>query len=193
MIYAYGCLTFNGNGLFEVRRLHPALHVPDTSDKMTHMASIRKMQTSDAEAVCELWDRAATEIHGGSLSAAEAANVLALLKRYPEHPDTYCLIAEEEGQIVGYILAYTTKHPLYDDSHGVGEVENCYVESTARQRGADAQLVQQLTFEMRQRGISVIHAHGSIDSQAAQDFWQDLGWYKDTIMFSWYAFLHEGN
>ena len=156
------------------------------------MAEIRKMQETDAGAVLKLWDAAGLEIHGGSgFSEQEAANVLAVLKRYPHHDDAFCFVAEEEGELVGFVLAHIARHPIYEDSSGVGEVGEFYVQPASRPNGVGSRLAEQIVAVMRERGVAVIHAHGSMDSPALQDFWAGLGWYKDTVMFSWYDFEHE--
>ena len=155
------------------------------------MAYIRKMEETDAEVVLGLWHENGSEIHGGSLSVDEANNILALLKRYPHHRDTFCFVAEEQGNLVGFILAHLSHHPMYHDSSGVGEVDEYYIQPQARPNQVGSKLVKQLVSVMRERNVSVIHAHASMDSQALQDFWQDLGWYKDTVMFTWYSFRHE--
>lgn len=131
------------------------------------------------------------EIHGAGLSLEERDNMRAVLKRYPHHRDTFCFVAEEQHKLVGFVLAYLSHHPIHSDSNGVGEVEEFYVQPSSRLNGVGSELAKQLVSVMRERNISVIHAHGSMDSQASQDFWQDLGWHKDTVMFTWYGFQYE--
>lgn len=155
------------------------------------MANIRKMAETDAEAVLELWEECCVEIHSAGLSVKERDNVRALLQRYRRHHETFCLVAEEQDKLVGFVLAYLSHHPIHDDSNGVGEVEEFYVQPQPKRNGVGSELAKQLVSVMRERNISVIHAHGSMDSQASQDFWQDLGWHKDTVMFTWYGFQHE--
>lgn len=155
------------------------------------MTTIRKMQMADAEAVLQLWDAAGMELDGNGLTTQESAKVLSVIKRYIQHADLYSLVAEQAGEIVGFVLAYVTApHPAYEGANRLGEIDQYYVTPAARKTDAGHKLFEQLVSTLRAQGVEVIHTHAREDAPALQEFWQDIGWEKDTVMYSWYAYLH---
>ena len=149
------------------------------------MAQIRKMLESEAEAVIDLWNTNSLEAAGASLSAYEAAGVLAALRKYAAHPEAFCLLAEAESGLVGFLTAHTASHPVLEGL--VGEIEELYVLPNARRSGIGAALVQQAAAMLRQQGAGTLRVHACAESPVARGFWQGLGWEQDLVVYSRYG------
>jgi len=146
------------------------------------MARIRKMAESEAGEVLAMWNENCVEVADRGLSGDESANVLRVLLQYTSHRDAFCLVAEEQGQLVGFVTACRLAHPVMEGQ--CGETEELYVKPHARRRGIGSALVNQAVLLLREQGASPIRTHLCADSQAANDFWQHLGWEHDLAVFS---------
>ncbi len=137
------------------------------------MSQIRKMLESEAEAVLNLWNANSLEAAGAGLSASEAAGVLAALRKYAAHPQAFCLVAEAESGLVGFLTAHTASHPVLEGL--VGEIEELYVQPQVRRAGIGSALVQQAVVVLRQYGTGTVRVHACAESEVARCFWQSSG------------------
>jgi len=146
------------------------------------MAQVRKMTESEAGKVLALWDENCLETAGRGLSDDESANVLGVLRQYTSHRDAFCLVAEEQGQLVGFVTACLLAHPAMEGR--CGEIEELYVQPHTRRHGIGSALVNQAVALLHEQGASPIRAHACADSQVAKIFWQHLGWAHELAVFS---------
>jgi len=146
------------------------------------MAQIRKMMESETGQVLALWNENCVEAAGRSLSDSESASVLRLLRQYTSHRDAFCLVAEEQGQLVGFVTACLLAHPVMEGQ--IGEIEELYIQPHARRRGIGSALVNQAVALLRGQGASPIRTHVCADSPVAKSFWQHLGWEQCVAVFS---------
>jgi len=146
------------------------------------MAQIRKMTESEAGKVLALWDENCLEIASRGLSDDESPNVLHLLRQYASQRDASCLVAEEQGQLVGFVTACLLAHRVMEGQ--IGEIEELYVQPHTRRHGIGSALVNQAVALLRERGASPIRTHACADSQVAKIFWQHLGWAHELAVFS---------
>ena len=149
------------------------------------MAQIRKMTESEAGQVLALWSENCVEAAGRSLSDDESVNVLRLLRRYASHRDAFCLVAEEQGKLVGFVTACLLSHPVMEGR--CGEIEELYVQPHIRRRGIGSDLVNQAMALLREQDASPIRTHIRADSSVAKSFWRHLGWEHDLAVFSLYG------
>ena len=148
------------------------------------MDQIRKMLEREAEAVLNLWNDNSLEAAGASLSAPEAAGVLAALRRYAAHPQAFCLVAEAESGLVGFLTACVSAHPVLEGLSG--EIEELYVQPQSRRGGIGSVLVKQAAAMLRQLGVGTLRVHTCAKSELARAFWQSLGWEQDLEVYSRY-------
>lgn len=136
------------------------------------MISIRDMQQEDATAVAELevqifskpWSRQ------GFLDALQLGN-------------TVFLVAEEEGDIVGYIGMYF--------SLDEGEITNVAVDSRMRRRGVGEMLVKAMQKEAGQRGISSIVLEVRISNENAIRLYERNGFVNQGVRKGFYELPKE--
>ena len=131
------------------------------------------MLESEAESVLHLWNDNSLEAAGASLSASEATGVLAALRKYAAHPQAFCLVAEAESGLVGFLTAHTASHPVLEGL--VGEIEELYVQPHARRGGIGSALVQQAAAMLRQHGAGTLRVHACAESPVARGFWRAWG------------------
>jgi GNAT superfamily N-acetyltransferase len=148
------------------------------------MAQIRRMLECEAGEVLALWNENCIEAAGRSLSGNESADILALLQRYAVHPDVFCLVAEDQGRLVGFLTACAQSHPVIEGK--TGEIEELYVQPEARLKGIGCELVKEAAGLLRGQGALPIRIHACVESPVARGFWQHLGWEQDLVTFSLY-------
>jgi ribosomal protein S18 acetylase RimI-like enzyme len=146
------------------------------------MARIRKVAESEAGEVLAMWNENCVEAAGRGLSDGESAHVLQILRQYASHGNAFCLVAEEQGQLVGFVTACLLAHPVMESQ--CGEIEELYVQPHGRRRGIGSALVNQAVALLRQQGASSIRTHVCADSPLAKSFWQHLGWEHCLAVFS---------
>ena len=146
------------------------------------MARIRKMAESEAGEVLAMWNENCVEAAGRGLSDGESAHMLQILRQYASHGNAFCLVAEEQSQLVGFVTACLLAHPVMEGQ--CGEIEERYVQPHGRRRGIGSALVNQAVALLRERGTLPIRTHACADSQVAKIFWQHLGWEHGQAVFS---------
>lgn len=142
------------------------------------------MLVHEAEAVLDLWNDNSLEAAGACLSVGEASSVLAALRKYATHTQAFCLVAEAEGRLVGFLTAHTTCHPVLEGL--AGEIEELYVQPHARRGGIGAALVQQAVTLLRLQGAYTLRVYTCAESPVARAFWSHLGWEPDLVVYSHY-------
>lgn len=150
------------------------------------MAEIRRIKDGEGETVAALWDEQnRTGIDGGPLSEHGRRNIARMLDTASWHERQLCLVAVEDGRLVGFTCA------SIDAGTGllpglVGEIDALYVTPDARGAGTSAALVQAVVAELRARGAGVIHNLICIEDDQAQAFWRAHGFERDMVCMSLY-------
>lgn len=85
--------------------------------------------------------------------------------------DTLFLVAEEKGEILGYMGIMM----VLDE----GEITNVSVSRKARRRGVGRALVAEMIRQMENRGILVLHLEARKSNEAAIALYQSFGFVKD--------------
>lgn len=85
--------------------------------------------------------------------------------------DTLFLVAEEKGEILGYMGIMM----VLDE----GEITNVSVSKNARRRGIGRALVKEMIHQMKTRGIQVLHLEVRKSNNAAIALYHTLGFVKD--------------
>ena len=149
------------------------------------MTAIRRIRAGEAAVVTDLWDDMARSADdGGPLSARGRRNITAMLTLAADHDEVFCLVAEKDGHIVAFTVGRLVREQLLP---GVGgEIEEFYVIPAARASGLSRALADAVMEQLRSMGAGIIWHHVCRDDQAAQGFWQHLGFEGDTIRFALY-------
>ena len=123
--------------------------------------TIRLMTPADYPACYDLWLRTP----GMGLNSVDdsADGIARYLKRNP----STCFVAEEEGRIVGVILAG------HDGRRG--HISHTAVDSAFRRRGIGGQLVAHTMAALEQEGITKVNLVVFSRNETGNTFWESMG------------------
>jgi [ribosomal protein S18]-alanine N-acetyltransferase len=122
-------------------------------------AALRPARAADLDAVIAI-ERAAYPTDAWSAEA---------MASQLESPNTCYLIAEEDGEIVGYAGL------LSPDGAETGEVHTVTVAEGFRRRGIGRRMLVALLEEAAARGATEVFLEVRVDNPAAQDLYRSLG------------------
>lgn len=149
------------------------------------MATIRLITANDVDAVVALHDESCLESAGHRMNPTTRKNVQKMFSRYVDNLLAYTYVAEEDGQIVGYLASAITYHPAM--SGALGELEDMYIMPEYRRRGIGTQLVQTAGATLREVGkVYVIRAMACVDNTDVRAFWLSLGYENDLVAYNLY-------
>lgn len=123
--------------------------------------TIRLMTPADYPACYDLWLR--TPGMGLNRVDDSADGIARYLKRNP----STCFVAEEEGRIVGVILAG------HDGRRG--HISHTAVDSAFRRRGIGGQLVEHTMAALEQEGITKVNLVVFSRNETGNAFWESMG------------------
>jgi GNAT superfamily N-acetyltransferase len=149
------------------------------------MADIRLMQPHEAAQVRDLWLDNCARL-GTPLPDRAARQILDNLTRTPAHPDAHCVVAVEDGTIIGFLTCSISGHPVMPGRSG--KIEELYVQPSHRRWATQAALVRHTVGVLKQQGAQTIHVLTGLDKDEARGraFWRQLGWVNDMTVFSIY-------
>jgi ribosomal protein S18 acetylase RimI-like enzyme len=151
------------------------------------MVEIRRIHDDEGDTVAALWDRMCREIpDGGPLTEWGKRNIARMLEVAAWHRDAFCLLAVDNGRIVGFVNGRTST----DDGllpGVVGEVESLYVVPEAREQGISKALARAAIGWLREHGVGwTIRSLVCADNAEAIRFWESLGFEPDMVCMSLY-------
>ena len=142
---------------------------------------IRVAVASDAVAIGKLWEKLVAyhrtldqdmpraTPQGGSLYARS-------LRGRMEDTHTRVFVAEEDGQLVGYVLGVVVDLlPEMFEQEAGGFLADIFVEETYRGRGIGRALVEAMRNWFRERGLRYYEWHAAAVNESALRFWEKMG------------------
>ena len=148
---------------------------------------IRRVRDAEGDAVGALWDRMCRETEdGGPLTERGRRNLSRMLAVSAWHRDAFCLVAVDEGELVGFV------NGRLDTGDGLlpgvaGEIEALYVVPEHHGRGTSAALGTAAVAWLRERGAGTIRHLACAGAADAHAFWRRLGFEPDMICLSLYG------
>lgn len=137
------------------------------------MILIRKFKPRDLNRVYEIECK----------SFKDPYNVLFLLNLYELYPETF-LVAEENGVVVGYVIA---RHV-----DGRGHVIAIAVEPRHRCRGIGRALMEATMRIFEATGVKEVYLEVRVSNVGAIKFYENLGFKKEEILPAYYADGEDG-
>lgn len=142
---------------------------------------IRRADKGDADALAEMWlslvafHQQLSEDLPGAARGGEHRYVRRIMERLDD-PYTCALVAEWEGQVVGFVLGMVIDlMPDIFDQKPSGFLADIYVESQVRRQGVGRSLVNELMSWFRQCGIQTFDWHVSSNNPEGLAFWRSMG------------------
>lgn len=135
---------------------------------------IRKAESKDASQVADVYNYYVQQTH--HTFETEPLGEEEMQKRIEDTTEDYpFLVAEEDGEIVGY--AYATQFKLRQAYEYAAEV-SIYVRNAAKQKGIGSQLYTQLFDELQETDTHAVVAGISLPNDASVRFHERLGFEK---------------
>lgn len=135
---------------------------------------IRKAELKDASQVADVYNYYVQQTH--HTFETEPLGAEEMQKRIEDTTEEYpFLVAEEDGEIVGY--AYATQFKLRQAYEYASEV-SIYVRNAAKQKGIGTQLYTQLFEDLQETDIHAVVAGISLPNDASVRFHERLGFEK---------------
>lgn len=142
---------------------------------------IRLANVSDTEAIAQLWEKLVAyhraldpdlpdaTVNGGRLYAQRLSDRM-------NDSHTRIFVAEEDGQVVGYVLGVIVDlvPEMFQPEIG-GFLADIYVDDTYRGHGIGRALVETLMTWFRERQVRYVEWYVASKNADAQAFWNNLG------------------
>jgi len=136
--------------------------------------NIRRAKPEDAGQIAEIYNYYILNTH--HTFETEPLSAQEMLERVAEIGESYpYLVAEENGEILGYV--YATQFKLRQAyKHSVEA--SIYVKNQAKQKGIGSQLYEKLLAELAETDVHAIMAGISLPNEASVRFHEKLGYEK---------------
>lgn len=156
---------------------------------------VRRIREEDAQTVNDLYWREVRRREGADrlpdcTGATQQQEELSRLgyEQMATHESELCFVAEEAGEIAGWIVCELVSH----ETHLVpeGRLHQPFVTVTEGREETARRLVEHAVDVLLGKKVDVIHAQVPADDgqrQQPEDFWTALGWRRDMVTYSWYA------
>ena len=104
---------------------------------------------------------------------------MSMLRRAMGNPDYELLVAEFNGEIVGFI----DRWDIYDLAEGaiLSSVENLYIIPRFRRRGMGGELLQKIVKSAKRKGAREIHVSTRFGNKPAIDLYEKHGFVKKNL------------
>ena len=151
------------------------------------MATIRRIEPDEAPQVRELYRAAvafwAAERPEDELAISDAGldNLETRFRLGARHEDVLTLVAEEDGELVGFALAETMRSPGLPGL--AGRIDELWTQPSAV--SSRRRLAEEAVRLLRERGVRPIF-HQEDASDPNGEPWQSLGFVPDTVRYSLY-------
>lgn len=141
--------------------------------------TVRRATPADLDAVVPLFDA----YRGFYGQPSDPARARAWLSDRMERDESAVLVAEREGELVGFVQLY----PMFSSVRTARTwiLNDLYVAEHARRGGAARALLDAATAFAREHGAGSISLETTRDNAAARALYRSAGWDEDTTQ--WYS------
>lgn len=141
---------------------------------------IRRATRRDAPAIADLWIAMMREHQAFeerlALSKAARDGYLDYAEYHIDGPESVALVAEVDGEVVAYLLAYSVRnYPMFVPKY-YGFISDVTVAADRRGQGLGRRLIARMEDEFRSRHITHIQLHVYVANERAREFWRRLGY-----------------
>lgn len=139
---------------------------------------MRAARPQELDRVAALWTLLA-EHHGPAAGLAPATGTAFAVRDHLgallRDPDAVLLVAEANGQLIGFGAARVLRRPRIFAETARGEVEALFVRADARRAGAGRALAERLLVWLAERGLDRAALQVASGNTEGQRFWRALG------------------
>ncbi|MFY0582652.1 GNAT family N-acetyltransferase [Cystobacter fuscus] len=98
------------------------------------------------------------------------------LSRELAHARAVVLVAERDGEVVGYAYGTVESRDWNALREAHGELHDLWVEEAARGAGVGARLAEELVRRLRAQGVPRVMLMAAVDNESARRLFTRLGW-----------------
>jgi GNAT superfamily N-acetyltransferase len=142
------------------------------------VAAVRAARAQELDRVAALWTLLA-EHHAPAAGLAPAPGTAFALRDHLlavlRDPDSVLLVAEEDGQLVGFGSARVLRRPPIFAETARGEIEALFVREPARRAGTGRAVAERLLAWLAERGLARAALQVASGNAEGQRFWRALG------------------
>ena len=109
-----------------------------------------------------------------------AASLKPLLGRF-----ACLLVAESEGEAIGFLVGRIRSLPQYFGGYTVGFISEVFTQDSHRSRGIGSDLVARAINWFEQGGIARVELQVIINNDGARRLYQRLGWREELVQMVW--------
>lgn len=146
---------------------------------MPEGVEIRNAKAGDIAFVIGLWQGMMEESGRADerLEAKEGAEVIwaRWAGERMRDQNSIVLVAEKEGGLVGYCMAYVEKSLPVHKMKEHGYISDVYVDESERGKGLASELVRRMLDFFREKGVKAVQITVAVRNEKAQKFWGKLG------------------
>lgn len=146
---------------------------------MPEGVEIRKAKAADIAFVIGLWQGMMEEMGRAEsrLEAREGGEVIwaRWAGQRMRDENSMVLVAEKEGRLVGYCMAYVEKALPVHKMKEHGYISDLYVEESERGKGLGMELARRALDFFREKVVRAVQITVAVKNEKAQKFWKKLG------------------
>ncbi|MES2154077.1 MAG: GNAT family N-acetyltransferase [bacterium] len=150
------------------------------------VAKIRKLGENDVDGLCKLWAEFARMreglTHSKILNEDAADYFFAYATGLLQRKDTLTLVAEDEGQLVGYLIANKQRRPPIYRHTKVAYLSDAYVTDSHRGHGILREFMADLQKWCKGEGITAIDVQLFENNKEAQIIYRNLGFHDYRVV-----------
>lgn len=151
------------------------------------MVTIRNLTEDDIDGICVLWQQFAamreemteTKVLNDDASDYFFGYATGLLNR----KDALTLVAEEDGKLVGYLVAQKQRRPPIYHHTRVAYLSDAFVVESARGKGVLKEFIADLKAWCKREGITAIDVQIFEANKHAQEVYRHLGFHDYRTVF----------
>lgn len=95
------------------------------------------------------------------------------------------LVAEREGEIIGFLAGRIRSLPQYFGGYPVGFISEVFVHNSYRNQGVGAELVTGAVGWFAENGITRVELQVIMNNEPARRLYRHLGWREELVQMVW--------
>lgn len=147
---------------------------------MEKQVAIRNAREQDLDMIIELW-KELMDFHKVrdphfSRSSDGHENFLEFISGHISSESSRVLVAEHDGIIVGYCLAFIANYPPVFENVEYGQIADLAVTEKYRRTGVGEKLCREVQKWFRERKIQRIELRVAVTNEVSTSFWRKMGY-----------------
>ncbi|MGB0653093.1 MAG: GNAT family N-acetyltransferase [Thermoplasmatota archaeon] len=143
------------------------------------MVTVRRFEEDDIEGISELWEEFAKMredmTHNQILNENAPDYFFGYATGLLQRKDTLCLVAEDEGELAGYLIATKQRKPPIYSHTRIAYLSDVFVPDAHRKKGILTQFITELKAWCKNERITAIDVMLFKENELAQEIYRRMG------------------